>query len=409
MDKYNKEKQKSRRQSFKQYRQNPYEAQNDMLKAAKGGMPMMKTSDGSASFPADYTFDDLKRDLQTALQLELSTIPPYLCALYSIKEGTNKMATEIIKSVVIEEMLHMVMVANLINSIGGEPIIGKVPGEEFVPTYPTHLPGNVDKHLVINLGSMTPRQIKAFCKIEHPGDEGLGVPKRPDDKDGFRSIGEFYHAIRGSLIHFEEEAQKNGGTIFTGTKQQVTPDHYYGAGGGIIPVHCLEDAMAVIDEIVEQGEGTLGSIFSGDYHEEDNNMELFGPDVEEYAHYFRFKEVLHGRFYQPTDSAHRDSPNKGLPTGEPIDVDWDAVYNMADNPKMADYPKDSEIYQKMYEFNLTYMALLDNLNTACNGNPDALREGIMVMYDLKYKAAELMKIPGKDGYNVGPSFEYIEH
>jgi len=405
MDKYNKEKQKSRRQSFKQFRTNPY--QNDMATAAKGGMGMAKES-SSSSFPSDYTMDDLKRDLQTALQLELSTIPPYLCALYSIKEGTNKMATEIIKSVVIEEMLHMVMVANLMNAIGATPVVGKVKGEPFVPSYPTHLPGNVDNTLVINLGAMSERQIKAFCKIEHPGDEGLGVPKRPDDPDGFRSIGEFYHAIRGSLIHFEEEAKAKGGTIFTGTKNQVTPEHYYGAGGGIIPVHCLDDALAVIDEIVEQGEGINGSIFAEKYDPEHNNLELFGPEVEEYAHYFRFKEVLHGRFYQPTDSAHRDSPNKGLPTGEPIDIDWDAVYNMADNPKMGDYEVGSEIYKKMYDFNLTYKALLDNLNTACNGNPDALREGVMVMYDLKYKAAELMKIPGKDGFNVGPSFEYIE-
>lgn len=71
------------------------------------------------------TIDDLKANLQTALELEHSTIPAYLTALYSIKEGTNLMPVEIIKSVVIEEMLHMVMVANLINAIGSTPKIGK--------------------------------------------------------------------------------------------------------------------------------------------------------------------------------------------------------------------------------------------------------------------------------------------
>nr|MCU0322110.1 ferritin-like protein [Chitinophagaceae bacterium] len=53
------------------------------------------------------TIDSLKKHLQVAIELEHSTIPPYLCALYSIKEGTNVAASQIIRSVVIEEMLHM--------------------------------------------------------------------------------------------------------------------------------------------------------------------------------------------------------------------------------------------------------------------------------------------------------------
>jgi hypothetical protein len=81
---------------------------------------------------------------------------------------------------------------------------------------------------------------------------------------------------------------------------------------------------------------------------------------------------------------------------------------MNENPKMADYPEDSEVYAKMYDFNKTYKALLDNLNIACNGKPESLKEGIMVMWDLKYKATELMKIPGKNGLAAGPSFEYID-
>ena len=165
--------------------------------------------------------------------------------------------------------------------------------------------------------------------------------------------------------------------------------------------------MAVIEEIVGQGEGTLGTIFSEPYNDGYNKYLLFGESVEEYAHYFRFKEVFYGRSYDPTDSAHRDSQNKGLPTGSFFDRDWDAVYKMRPNPKMADYEKGSEIYQKTYEFNKTYSALLKNLNEACNGKPELLGQGIPLMYDLKYKAVELMKIPAGDGYTAGPSFEYI--
>ena len=50
--------------------------------------------------------DQLRNLLQQAVMLEHSTIPPYLCALYSIKEGTNLESAAIIQSVVMEEMLH---------------------------------------------------------------------------------------------------------------------------------------------------------------------------------------------------------------------------------------------------------------------------------------------------------------
>ena len=357
------------------------------------------------------SLEDLKANLQTAMELEHSTIPPYLCALYSIKEGKNLMAAEIVKSVVIEEMLHMVMVANLINAVGGTPMIGKTEGKPFIPTYPTQLPGNVDKDLIINLTSLTKKQVGVFCKIEHPGDEerDIKVQLRTNDGDTeYASIGAFYEAVMEQIETLEAAAQKKGKTIFTGKTPQVTPEHYYGAGGSIINVKNIEDARAVIDEIVDQGEGSFGSIFAEPYKEGKEEYLWFGADVEEYAHYFRFKEVLHGRFYKPTDSAHRDSPNKGLPTGEKIDIDWNEVYMMNDNPKMAAYPKDSEVYQKMYDFNKTYSNLLENINVGCNGKPEVLREGIVIMFDLKYKAQELMKIPGINGLGAGPSFEYVD-
>ena len=66
------------------------------------------------------TVASLKRHLPTAIELEHSTIPPYLCALYSIKDGDNQESAQIIKSVVIEEMLHMILAANVLkNAIGG--------------------------------------------------------------------------------------------------------------------------------------------------------------------------------------------------------------------------------------------------------------------------------------------------
>ncbi|UAY56182.1 ferritin-like domain-containing protein [Arachidicoccus terrestris] len=361
----------------------------------------------------DAKLAELKRMLQTALELEHSTIPPYLCALYSIKPGTNLTATEIIKSVVLEEMLHMIMVANLINAVNGKPCIGAKETDNdgnFIPDYPTPLPGNVDPKLNVSLACFSKESIRTFWKIEHP-EGGFAIPEELLQKGekSYPSIGAFYEALVKDITALETMASQKGKTIFTGDPaRQVPSEHYYGAGGKIITVFNLEDAKNVIGEIVGQGEGTLGSIFSEPFNPGDERYLMFGPTVEEYAHYFRFKEVHYERYYAPTDSAHRDSPNHGLPTGKKFEVDWEAVCKMKPNPKMSDYPKGSPLYEKTYDFNKTYSALLDNINEACNGRPAALRDGIMLMYDLKYKAIELMNIPREDGLMAGPSFEYVK-
>lgn len=69
------------------------------------------------------TVEQLREHLQTAIELEHSTIPPYLCALYSIHAGTNQAAVEVVHSVFIEEMLHLSLAANLLNAIGGKPVL----------------------------------------------------------------------------------------------------------------------------------------------------------------------------------------------------------------------------------------------------------------------------------------------
>ena len=377
-----------------------------------------KAGTGKASPPVttdnfEQKLAELKGQLQTALELEHATIPPYLCALYSIKPGTNLMPVEIIRSVVLEEMLHMIMVGNLLNAIGGKPEIGEKEtgqGGKFIPDYPTRLPGDIDPTLVISLTYFSKESIETFWKIEHPsGGYKLPAEFGPVAK-AYGSIGEFYEALLKNITELETIAKKKGKTIFTGkAERQVTAEHYYGAGGKLLTVNCLEDACKVIEEIVGQGEGTLGSIFSEPFREGDPKYLIFGPDVEEYAHYFRFKEVYYERFYAVTDSAHRESHNHGLPTGERFDVDWGAICKMKPNPKLKDFPKGSSIYDSMYAFNKTYSALLDNINQACNGKPDALKEGIPLMYQLKYQAIELMNIPvGDEGYMAGPSFEYVK-
>ena len=79
---------------------------------------------------------DLRAYLQRALELEHATLPPYLCALYSLDPHRNQDATQVIESVVVEEMLHMTLVANLLNAIGGRP---QLDTSRMLPGYPRRL------------------------------------------------------------------------------------------------------------------------------------------------------------------------------------------------------------------------------------------------------------------------------
>jgi hypothetical protein len=338
-----------------------------------------------AAPPKIDTPEKLRGHLQTALEIEHSTIPPYLCALYSIPNGANVTASTLIRSVVMEEMLHMVLVANLLNAIGGAPnLIDK----DFVPKYPAYLPHS-DKRFVVQLLPFGTDAIETFLKIEMPA--ALGAPPQSGD---WGTIAQFYAAI---LEGFEYICAQPGGTekLFVGKdfKQIDGASWYYGGGGVPFKVHDLETAREAIKEITEQGEGYDHTLYDGDNR--------FGQ-VDELAHFFRFNEIRAGRRYQETDT-----PN-GYPTGAALVVDWSARFPMTPNPKAQDYVDQPEIHRLMTEFNRTYTALLFVLNNAFNGQPDVLLQAVPLMYDMKYRAQALMAIPsGKgDGTTVGPSFEF---
>lgn len=337
------------------------------------------------------TIAQLHHLLQKAVELEHSTIPPYLTALYSIPDGTNTEAAKIIKSVVMEEMLHMVLAANVLNSIRDPK--QKLPGPaidqpNFIPNYPTQLPV-IDADFQVHLMKFCPASIETFVKIEQPK-APKGEPKNCNCIRSYHTIGQFYEAIEEALIRFS-----NQGNIFKGDPVNQVPDtEYYGGGGKIYAVTCLESALKALREIVGQGEGIHHTVLDGD--------EEIG-EAAEVAHYFRFKEILAGRHYQVTDRVN--SP----PSGATFDVNWDAVYPIKPNPRLSDLPVGSELHQMATEANRTYTRLLRELHRSLNGKPELLMQSVKIMYELKYQAIELTKTPLPDGSgNAGLSFEYTK-
>ena len=332
------------------------------------------------------TIDDLRCHLQVALELEHSTIPPYLCALYSIPDGSNVAAAAVIRSVVMEEMLHMVLAANLLNAIGGTPLVDD---PAFIPEYPTFLPHS-DETFKVHLLPFSRDAIEIFKRIERP----TPLDAKPK-ADGYDTIGQFYAAIKKG---FEDLAGAPGGhdALFTGdpARQVDGRSWYYGGGGEPIIVHDLASAIRAIDEITEQGEGFDHTLYDHD--------EQFGQ-VDELAHYFRFTEIAAERKFDATDTVH------GAPSGDILLVDWSARYPMMPDPKMDDFVGQPDVHAMLLAFNRQYTALLRALHDAFNGTPAALKGAVPIMYDLKYRAQALMAVPSGrgDGATVGPSFEYV--
>jgi CDGSH-type Zn-finger protein len=333
------------------------------------------------------TLDDLREHLQWAIELEHATLPPYMCALYSIKPGTNAGATEVLTSVFIEEMLHLTLAANVLNAVGGTPVLDK---PDFIARYPTYLPHSANAFLV-PLVPFSPEAIETFMKIERPEDKDA-----PPEAEAYETIGQFYQAIEEGLTMLCETLGEQA--VFTGDpSRQVTPEIFdYSGSGRVIPVYDLKSALAAIDEIEEQGEGLKhAEIWDGD-------RDMFHPEREEVAHYFRFMEILKGRSFQ-----RGDTPESG-PTGPVFEVDWSAVYPMRPNPRSQAYRGGSPIVAKVGEFNLLYSDLLRDLHRAFNGEPRRLFRTIPAMQQLKTIAQALMQMPTGDGVTTaGPTFEYM--
>jgi CDGSH-type Zn-finger protein len=332
------------------------------------------------------TVQDLRQHLQWAIELEHATLPPYLCALYSIRPGHNREAAEVIASVFMEEMLHLTLAANILNAVGGAP---RIDAPDMMPVYPTFLPHS-RQAFQVPLLKFSPAAVETFMRIERPAE-----PSGPPEDDAFETIGQFYEAIGDGLRRLSAELGDRA--LFSGNPaRQITDAMYYGGSGRILPVADLTSALAALNEIVDQGEGLAHrQVWDGD-------REMFHPDRAEVAHYFRFHQLLAGRCYR-----RGDTPQSG-PTGSPLAVDWDAVYDMKPNPRSADYPEGSDARKKLDQFNHAYSGVLHLLHQCFNGSPRLLTVATGEMYALKQAAVGLMQLPSGDGgTTVGPSFEYV--
>jgi hypothetical protein len=307
----------------------------------------------------------LQDSLQAAIELELSTLPPYLCALWSIKDTGD--AYKLVQSVVLEEMLHLGLDCNMLTALGCVPILNS-----NLPTYPGNLPGGVRPELTVYLAGLSKKYLENVCmQIEYPESGPVALTARGET---YPTIGAFYDAISEAFQTLQPSLnptnQLDGATL---------------NGYPLYPVTTLADVQKAIGEIKEQGEGTSQSPDAVD----------FGGEL---AHYYKFAQVFYGKYLE------QQSDGSWKYTGAPIP--FPDVYPMAPIPVGGYVNPPATVAADLLDFNQTFTSMLDSLQSAwAKGSEDDLNAAIGIMFSLKGKAVALMNIPLPDGNGVyGPDF-----
>jgi hypothetical protein len=325
--------------------------------------------------------NDAKSLLQTAVGVEFGTLPPYLYALYSIPPGTNSASSKLIRSVALQEMIHMCLACNILNALGGNPVIKVQP-------YPGSLPGDIGadgKPLTLHLLPFSKDALAQAMAIEEPENppdypiKTMALLKEAAPKAV--TIGQFYEA----LDKFLETLPANA---WTANRNQIVDNQFF--TGQLFAIHGYEDAHKAITQIVSEGEGTSeGTTYDPlDFQEQP-------------AHYFRFGEIFNERVLT------KDPGNKlGYAWGpEKFPVTWSAPGNVITDPGQHDFSKEPQAARDAQSAcNKAFSSMIDALQRAVTGTQGALGEAVRFMFDLRMAALHAFTVPLNSGQVAGPAF-----
>jgi Ferritin-like len=272
--------------------------------------------------------------LTEAAELEHSILCCYLFAAFSMKDDVAEGVTaeqlarikewgDLLRGIVVQEMIHFATACNLLTAIGGAPQLRR-------PNLPTGLRAYPPR-FQLRLMPFTLDAVSQFVQLEQP--EALWAASRvgeyraaavPLDRlsdifsseRNYETVGELYRGIQDGFRYLAQKYGEDG--LFVGPREAQTAQEYFQLPG-LIDVHDLESALAAIEVIVEQGEGA-------------------SADAED-SHYKRFLTIEH----QLRELLQRDpqfapgrpvvtSPRTLMPTDLPPGVEVALV----DDPLSAD-------------------------------------------------------------------------
>ncbi len=315
--------------------------------------------------PADLEL--LREALATAAALEFATIPPYLVALWSVIDQKHAVARSI-RAIVHEEMLHLVLVNNILVGVGGTPVLTG----ESVPVYPSRLPGGVRPELLIRLEGLTDEGLDTFLEIERPRVRVPveGIESSADTPGDDQTIGEFYLALR-EFIHRMRPAFS--------TQKQIA--------GPLAPmvIASLSDVDSAFAMITDQGEGSTGTPVEG--------------KSSDLAHYYRFLELKLERRLIWVDGRLLLGDRVRRPSTYPVAEPPRGGYADGVAPRIS---------QLAADFNRCYSSMVQALEGAWGeGGHVAFLRAMEMMFSLRPLAQEMMRTPGPDGRGHAPEFRYV--
>lgn len=313
--------------------------------------------------------DDLREHLQLAIEIEMTTVAPYLYAMYSIVDEAST-ATKLIRSVAAEEMLHATLMANILLAVGGEPVFYS---PDVIPNYPTALPHHIPE-LMLDLEPYSHDVMeRSFLTIERPGQES-DAPQA----DQWETQGQLYHALEQAMVRLDAESD-----LFTDCQvdRQLHDPHGYAvvkydsaSSGGLSVITDLDGAIAAMEVAIHQGEGLSEDRYAD-------------PEHSELTHYSKFL-MLH------EDVGHTAQTHPAIT-----------------NPTLTNLPPDvrplAEFSNALYSYLFVLMDRLLAPDTEDRHHLVGILYGTMVGL-LAPVARHLMTIPIGDSLVAGPPFQYFD-
>jgi len=271
-------------------------------------------------------------------------------------EVQNYTTYNLLRSVAMEEMVHMAIACNTLAAIGGRPEIKSL----GAPASGHGLPGGAEPDLEVVLAPLSKPQVQNFMRLEIP--EFLLPGELKDEK--YATIARLYSAIRAAVINNRDAVRAavkaGGGSNQVGDDVGFTTITYT---EGTDPV---DQIVAGIDEIIEQGEGATS-----------HTLHAVNFEGEE-SHYCKFAQIFYGARYQ-------------VPEGEPeltrvteadyfkgYAIAWPEVINTLVVPsdgyaKILELdPDGADITTTLGKFDEAYTAILTDLDVMWNGPADDL-------------------------------------
>ena len=129
--------------------------------------------------------------------------------------------------------------------------------------------------------------------------------------------------------------------------------------------------------------------------------------TDKLAHFFKFEELACQRHL----SVFHEHGSYNF-EGEEIQFVPEGVWPMRDDPKSNTIPKGTQVYYEAKTFHRIYRSLLRSIQTAFDGQPDAINDAVYIMESMQIQAKKLMQTympntpSGHPNTTCGPVFQY---